>query len=116
MAHASYHPEVRDDVGEHWLTAVLAVLGLVAAGIGLWYAYGPPDGTISVFGWTASIADAGGWVAPSLLLGGGLLTVASMGFESIRDFRVERTWAVGLEALVALAGLAAIVVGIVVLF
>ncbi len=116
MAHASYHPDARQDVGEHWLTAVIAVLGLVAAGVGLWYAYGPADGTINVFGWTASIAEAGTWVAPTLLMGGGLLTVAAMGIESIRDFRVDRTWSTAMEALVALVGLAAIVVGIVVLF
>jgi hypothetical protein len=116
MAHASYHPETRQDVGEHWLSAFVAVIGLVAAAIGLWYAYGPANGTIDVLGWTASIGAAGDWVAPTLLMGGGLVTVGSMGFESIRDFRVERTWAVGLEALVALAGLAAIVVGIIVLF
>ena len=108
--------EHRTSVGEHWFTGVLAALGLAAAGIGLWYAWGPADGTIDLFGWTASIAAAPTWLAPTLLIGGGAVTMLSMGTESFRDMADRPLWSSGLEMAVALAGLAAIVIGMIVAF
>ncbi|MEX1279919.1 MAG: hypothetical protein AB1Z57_05470 [Acidimicrobiia bacterium] len=108
--------EHRTSVGEHWLTGVLAAVGLLAAGIGLWYAWGPDTGTISIFGWTWSIAAAPTWLAPTLLIGGGAVTMLSMGTESFRDMADRPLWSSGLEMAIALAGLAAIVIGMIVAF
>lgn len=115
MAHASYHPETGIRPVEHWFAWIGAVLGMLAAGIGLWYAIGPADGTIRIFGWTASLAEAATWVAPTLLIGGGGLTLATMGVETVRDRMAgERVVSIA-EAMVAALGVAAIVIGIVVL-
>ena len=115
MAHASYHPEAGIHPVEHWFAWIGAVIGMLAAGIGLWYAFGPADGTITIWNWTSTLAEAASWVAPTLLIGGGVLTAGAMATETVRDRDRER-WLPVVEAIVGVLGVAAIVVGIVVLF
>ena len=117
MAQTTMPREVRvPETKEHWATGVIAAVGLIGAGIGLWYGFADSTATYELFGWTASVEAAATWLAPLLLLGGGVLATAAMGTESIRDFRVHRTGATAVEALVALAGIVAIVMGVVALF
>ena len=113
------HPESRGltETGRHVLTAILAVIGVVAAGFGALLEFGSVDGAVTMFGNTWNTADLSTMLAPFLMIGGGLLTAISMGYESLRDYPSEASrWLVGLELLVALAGVAALVIGIVLLF
>lgn len=114
------HPETTtrpSDTAWHWITAILAVAGIVAAALGAWMAYGPDDGVLTLFGWTWNVADLSEMWAPLLMISGGVVAALSMGSGSIRDWESDsRAWLVGLEALVTLAGIAAVIVGIVLLF
>jgi hypothetical protein len=105
------------DTAWHWISAVFAVVGIVAAAFGAWMAWGPDNGVLQLFGWTWNIADLSELWAPFLLIGGGLVAALSMGIESAKDWGAENSrWLVGLEGLVTVAGIAAVVVGIVLLF
>jgi len=115
------HPETTGHLSDttwHVITTIVAVIGVVAAGLGAWIEYGPADATMSIFSWSWAVSDLSDLWAPLLMIGGGLLATLSMGFESIRDYEHDTTsrWIVGLEALVALAGIAALVIGVVLLF
>ena len=114
------HPETTNrlsDTAWHWITAVLAALGVVAAAVGAWLAFGTTDGAITLFGWTWNVADLSDLWAPFLMIGGGLVAALSMGVESVRDWEAHHSnWLVALEAIVTIVGVAAIVIGIVLLF
>ncbi|MGD2103260.1 MAG: hypothetical protein PVG83_13600 [Acidimicrobiia bacterium] len=105
------------ETGWHVITGILGAIGIVAAAIGAWLEFGPDGGTLTLFSWTWNVADLSTLWAPFLMIGGGLLTSVSMGLESLRDWEAEaRTWIVMLEGLVVLIGIAAIAIGIVLLF
>lgn len=112
-------PEVTGRTSEttwHVITAFLAVVGIVAAVIGAWMAYGSGE-TLSLFGWTWNVADISEVWVPILMIGGGGLAGLTMGIESTRDWSAENSmWLIWLEAFVALVGVAAVVAGIVFLF
>lgn len=118
MAHAVNRESTArvSDTARHWITAILTVVGVVAAAIGTWLAYGPADGTISFLGWTQNVADIDALWAPWLMIGGGLLASISMGWETVRGRTEADPWVIGFEGLILVAGLAAAVVGIVLLF
>ena len=119
MAYA-LHPETSvhsSDTVWRWISAFFAVVGIVAAALGAWMAWGAENGVLQIFGWTWNIAELSDLWASFLLIGGGFLAAFSMGIESAMDWTAEnRRWLVGLEGLVAVAGIAAVVVGIVLLF
>jgi hypothetical protein len=118
MTHAVHaEPTARlTDTARHWVTAILTVIGVVAAAIGAWLEYGPGDATVNLFGWTWSVADISELWAPWLMISGGLLATISMGWETFRA-RVEGSvWPVVFEGLILVAGIAAVVVGVVLLF
>lgn len=101
----------------HVGTAILAVAGIVAAALGAWMAFGPDDGVLTLFNWTWNVADISELWAPLLMIAGGAVTALAMGFESFKDWEADnRTWLIALEGLLTIAGIAAIVVGIVLLF
>lgn len=105
------------DTTWHVITAILAVAGIVAAAIGWLIGYGPDDGTLTLFDWTWNFAAIDTAWVPILMIGGGGLAALTMGIESMRDWSAEHSaFIIGLEAFVALVGLAAVVVGIVFLF
>lgn len=114
------HPEPRTgtpDTGWHVVTALLAVAGIVAAAIGAWLEFGPDNGTLTLFNWTWNVADISELWAPFLMIGGGIVTALFMGVESTRDLEAENSrWLIGFEGLITLIGVAAVVVGIVLLF
>ncbi|MFZ0012933.1 MAG: hypothetical protein WAL25_02345 [Acidimicrobiia bacterium] len=103
------------DTARHWITAIAAVIGVVAAAVGTWLAYGPSDATVSIFGWTTNVADISDLWAPWLMIGGGLLASVSMGWEELRVRSDANPWVVGFEALILIAGLAAAVTGVILL-
>jgi hypothetical protein len=114
------HPDTTrhtSDTPWHVITAILAVAGIVAAALGAWMAYGPDEGTLTLFGWTWNVADLSELWAPFLMIGGGIVAAFSMGIESARDWEADnKRWLIGLEALVTVAGMAAVAVGIILLF
>jgi len=105
------------DTGWHVITAIAAVAGVLAAAIGAFIGYGADQGTVSLFAWTWSVADLHELWAPLLMLGGGFVAAISMGWESIRDWGGETSrLIVAMELIVALAGVAALVFGVALLF
>lgn len=116
MSHTAYRPAPTSEIGagQRWLAGVLTALGFVGAAIGLWYAVGPDDGSIQIFNWTASIQAAPAWLAPLLLIVGGVLMTSTMVVEAVLDGRSDQRAASLFEGLLALVGLAAVVFGIVI--
>lgn len=114
------HPETTrriTDTSRHVITTIVAAIGVVAAGVGAFIAFGTVDGTVTLFDWTWNTADLSDLWAPFLMIGGGLLAAAPMAFDTFRDMEGDTNrWIVGVETLVALAGIAALVVGVVLLF
>lgn len=105
------------DTGWHVITAILAIVGIVGAAMGAWMAYGPDSGLLKVFGWTWNVVDIRELWAPILMIGGGALAALTMGVESARDWNAQnRALVIWMEALLAVLGIAAIVVGLVFLF
>lgn len=119
MTYATHHEASAQtsDAAWHAITAVLGVAGIVAAALGAWMAYGPDDGVLTIFGWSWNIADLSELWAPFLMIAGGVVAALTMGIESARDWGDENSrWMVGLEMLVAIAGMASVVIGIILLF
>jgi hypothetical protein len=120
MAHA-VHAEPTGHVSEttrHVITAILGVVGVVAAALGTWMAYGPADATITIglFDWSWNVADINELWAPWLMISGGLVAAFSMGWEAVRAQADANPWVVALEGLLLVGGLAAAVIGVVLLF
>lgn len=117
MAHAVPQESTArlSDTARHWITAILTVVGVVAVAIGTWLEYGPSDATVTVFGWTWSVADISELWAPWLMIGGGLMASFSMGWETVRARTDASPWILALEGLILVAGLAAAFTGIVLL-
>jgi hypothetical protein len=113
-------PDVARQTSEttrHVVTTILAVAGIVAAALGAWMYWGPDAGTLTLYGWTWNVADLSELWAPFLMIGGGLVAALSMGIETYRDWEAEHNgWLIGFEGLVAVVGIAAIVIGIILLF
>lgn len=106
----------QSDTRWHATTAVLAVAGIVAAALGAWLAFGPDTGTLTLFEWTWNVSEIHELWAPLLMIGGGAVTALSMGIGSAHEWGTEsHAWLIGLEFLVAAAGVAAVVIGIVLL-
>ena len=119
MAYATRQQAARQASSTTWhvITAILAVVGIVAAALGAWMEFGPDNGVLTLFGWTWNVADLSELWAPFLMMGGGALAALSMGVESARDWEAENSrWLVALEGLITLAGITAVVIGIVLLF
>lgn len=104
------------DTARHWITAILTIVGVVAATIGAWLEYGPGDATVNILGWSWNVADISELWAPWLMIGGGLVASISMGWETVRARAETSPWVVGFEGLILVAGLAAAVIGVVLLF
>ena len=60
------------------------------------------DGTINVLGWTWSIQAAPAWLAPLLLITGGVLMSSAMAVEAVLDGRASHRGVAVFEALLAL--------------
>lgn len=119
MTYAARHAGTSADPETRWhvTTTILAVVGIMAAALGVWMELAPDNGILSIFGWEWNVADLSEWWAPLLMSVGGLLAAIPMGIEAIRDWDSEHSrWLIGAEALVALAGTAAVVVGIILFF
>ncbi|MGA7097768.1 MAG: hypothetical protein WB245_09400 [Acidimicrobiia bacterium] len=114
------HPGTTHRISEgtwHVIGAIAAVLGVVAAAVGALLAYGPNAGTLTVFAWTWNVSELSDMWAPFLMMGGGFVAALTMGIESLRGMDDDTNrWVVAAESLIALAGLAALVIGFVLLF
>ena len=118
MAYGSTHPAQvhHPDTGVHVVTWILALLGVFAATIGAWIALAPDDGTISVFGNTWAAGDLTTTWGPWLLIVGGGVAGVGMAVSAVRDQRHgANRWLVAAEMLLAVAGAAAVIAGIVIL-
>lgn len=104
------------DVGVHAVTWTMSILGLIAAGIGLWFTR-VDEGTLTLFNRTyqrSELADTGG---PMLLIIGGAVATIGMMTSALRDYEAEENaWLVAVEGVLAAVGLAAFVIGVVLLF
>lgn len=118
MAHTAHHDTTTrvSRVTQHWLTAVLAVVGVVAAAIGAWMAYGPDDATVRILGWTWNVADVSSLWAPWLMIGGGISASIGMAWEAFWSDANTNAWIRALEVLLLIAGLVAIGIGLFLLF
>ena len=119
MTHAVQHPSTSARVSStarHWLTAGLAVVGVVAAAIGLWLSYGPDDSTIRVLDWTWNVADVSDPWAPWLMIGGGFLASIGMAWEAFWANDDVNAWVRTMEVLLLIAGIAVMGLGLFLLF
>lgn len=119
MAYTAHHPQTTrlSDTAWHVSTAIVAVVGVVAAALGALIEWAPTNGVITLFDWTWDVADLSEMWAPFLMMIGGLAAAVPMGIEAIRDWDKDASpWLVGMEMLVAVAGIAALVIGFVLLF
>lgn len=109
------------DTAWHLVTTVLAVVGILAAALGSWIEFGPDDGTLTLglgfVDWTWNTADISELWGPMLMIVGGAIAAIPMGIESARDWDSDHhRLLIAAEALVAAIGVAAVVVGIILLF
>lgn len=119
MTTAVRRPETArlSDTAWHVITAIVAVVGVVAAALGALIEYAPVNGTITIFDWTWNVSSLSELWAPFLMIGGGVAAALSMGIEAVRDWDGDASpWLVGMELLVAVAGITALVIGVVLLF
>lgn len=104
------------DTGMHIATWVASMLGLFAAAIGAWIMLAPDDGTITVFGSSWLASDLTETWGPWLLIVGGVVAGLGMAFAAFRDRQHHASWwLITAEAVLALVGVAALIVGIVIL-
>ena len=118
MTHAVHHDTNTrvSSTTRHWLTALITVIGVVAAAIGAWMAYGPDDATMRIFGWSWNVADLSELWAPWLMIGGGLFASVGMTWETYTSSETASDWVRALEFFVLFAGVAAMGVGLFLLF
>lgn len=108
-----HHP----DTGVHVVTWTLTVLGIIAAALGTWIVAATDDAVLTLFDRSWVVANIADYWAPTLLIAGGAVTALAMGTSAIRDRSHGALGAfIGIEAVLALVGVAAVVLGIVVLF
>ena len=113
------HTPVRhvSETGREAFTATSSVVGVVAALIGAWIEFWADAGTLSIFGWDWTVSGLSDLWAPFLMVAGGLLAAAPMTFEWLRDRDNQAApWVLGLDAVIALAGVVALVVGVIAFF
>lgn len=119
MTYAS-HPVTtsrESDTAWHVTTTIVAVVGILAVALGLWMEYWTDAGTMTLFGWTWDVADLSDLWAPLLMLVGGLLAALPMGTEAIRDWDSSHSrWLIVSEAFIGVVGLAAAILGVILLF
>jgi len=104
------------DVGVHAVTWTVSILGMIAAAIGLWIAR-MDEGTLTLFDNTYQRSELADTWAPWLLIIGGGAAAIGMMTSALRDYQHEENyWMVAIEGLLAAVGIAAVVLGIVLLF
>jgi len=97
----------------HVVPWTLAALGILAAMIGLWIAVAPEGGTLTFINQTWRWDEIPDLWAPTLLLAGGGTAALAMIVAAVRDWSSRAGRSIGvLEGVIALAGLAAVVLGI----
>lgn len=118
MAYGSTHPVQAHhaDTGMHAVTWIVSMLGVLAAAIGAWIMLAPSDGTISVFGGSWAASDLTESWGPWLLVIGGVAAGVGMAVAAVQDWRHEASkWLIAAEAFLGLAGIAALVSGVIAL-
>lgn len=115
-AHPATTPAPTHDVGIHVVTWAMGILGLIAATIGAWFAT-VDTGTLTLFGRTYQRSELADNWAPVLLILGGAAAAIGMTTSALRDYEHEESfWLIGVEAVLAALGIAALVMGIILLF
>lgn len=118
MAYGSTHPAQthHPETAMHPVTWILSILGVFAAAIGAWIMLAPADGTINLFGNSWAASDLTNTWGPWLLIVGGGVAGVGMAVAAVRDWQHEANgWLVTAEALLSIAGIVAVVAGIVAL-
>ena len=100
----------------HVTTWTAAMIGLFAAAVGAWIMLAPDDGTINVFGNSWAASDLTETWGPWLLIVGGAVATIGMAIAAVRDRQHDAHGSlIGVEAVAAAIGMAAVVFGIVAL-
>lgn len=119
MTTGSAHPASarHPDTGVHIVTWIVGVLGIIAAAIGTWIETVEDGSTLEIFGRSWVVEDIDAFWGPTLLIAGGALAAIAMTTSAVRDRQHEASvWLVGVEAALAVLGIAAVAFGIFVLF
>jgi Na+/H+ antiporter NhaD/arsenite permease-like protein len=94
----------------------MSALGVIAAMVGGWILLAPDDGTLSFFGRTWAASELTTTWGPSLLIVGGAATAVGMSISAVRGRKYEtNAWLTVAEALLAVAGVVAMIAGVVIL-
>ena len=110
MAYTAHPEPTRPALSTAWHVTG-AVAGVAGAAMGALLAYGPADGTITMFDWTRNVSDLSEMWGPFLMMGGGLIAVLCIGFILVWDGEAT-TWLEALEMSVGVVGISALLVGI----
>lgn len=94
----------------------LGLFGLVAAAIGVWISAASSSSTLTFLFWSWRASEIADIWSPLLLIGGGAVAFVAAGAAvALNRSQLLRGWPMVVDAVLAAAGIAAVILGIAVL-